>query len=146
MKRLVRLLSVLTLILGCAVSFFAPQAAQAATLKFVSFQSAPILAVEGTALRQNRADAKLAEVYGEKVDLNNTNVRAFQRYPGFYPTLARKLIDNAPYQKVEDVLNIQGLSDRQKQLLQANLDKFTASEVEAVFNEGDDRINNGIYR
>jgi photosystem II PsbU protein len=44
------------------------------------------------------------------------------------------------------VLNIPGLSDRQKQILQANLDHFTVTEQEAVFNEGDDRFNNGIYR
>jgi len=47
---------------------------------------------------------------------------------------------------VEDVLNLAKLSDKQKALLQANLDNFTVTEKASEFNEGDDRINNGIYR
>jgi photosystem II PsbU protein len=145
-KGLVRLLSVLTLIVGCAMFVVTPQTAHAATFKGITFQSIPVLAVEETQARQNRADERLAEVYGAKIDLNNTNVRAFQRFPGFYPTLARKLIANAPYKSVEDILGLDGLNSRQKDLLQENLDKFIVSNRESVFNEGDDRINNGIYR
>jgi photosystem II PsbU protein len=62
-----------------------------------------------------------------------------------YPTLAGKIIQNAPYEKVEDVLEIPGLSDRQKELLQANLDKFTVTEVDPTFVEGGDRYNPGVY-
>jgi photosystem II PsbU protein len=54
-------------------------------------------------------------------------------------------VDNAPYQSVEDVLEIPGLSDRQKELLQANLDKFAITKVDTTFVEGGDRYNNGIY-
>ncbi len=95
---------------------------------------------------RNPADAKLAQVYGKKIDLNNTNVRAFQKYPGLYPTLAGKIIQNAPYEKVEDVLKIKGLTERQKRILEANLDNFTVNPVETVYTEGFDRYNNGIYR
>jgi len=116
--------------------------AQAGSLQSFLVPQIPVLAIE----RQNRADAKLATEFGEKIDLNNTNVRAFQQYPGLYPTLAKKIIQNAPYGKVEDVLNLPGLSDGQKQLLQSNFDKFTVTELEPAFNEGDDRFNNGIYR
>ncbi|MEM7727194.1 MAG: photosystem II complex extrinsic protein PsbU [Cyanobacteria bacterium P01_A01_bin.45] len=94
----------------------------------------------------NRADAKLPDVYGDKIDLNNTNVRAFQQFPGFYPTLARKVIVNAPYEKVEDALEIKGLSKRQRSLLESHLEDFTVTKAEAFFNEGADRFNNGIYR
>lgn len=146
MKRLVRLLTMFSLVLGCLGWLSTPQIAQAADFNSIAFRSVPVLAVEGTQSLSNRADARLAEVYGKKIDLNNTNVRAFQKYPGLYPTLARTLIKNAPYDKVEDVLDIQGLSERQKQVLQANLDHFTVSEVEPAFTEGDDRFNNGIYR
>lgn len=146
MKRLVRLLTMFSLVLGCLGWLLTPQIAQAADFNSIAFRSVPVLAVEGTQSLSNRADSRLAEVYGKKIDLNNTNVRAFQKYPGLYPTLARTLIKNAPYQKVEDVLDIEGLSERQKQVLQGNLDHFTVSEVESVFTEGDDRFNNGIYR
>ncbi|MBD2198998.1 MULTISPECIES: photosystem II complex extrinsic protein PsbU [Calothrix] len=142
MKGLVRLLTVFSLLLGCWGWLGTTQSAQAASFNSLTLPQMPILAIE----KQNRADAKLATEFGKKIDLNNTNVRAFQQYPGLYPTLAKKIIKNAPYKNVEDVLNLPGLSDRQKQTLQANLDKFTVTEFEPAFNEGDDRFNNGIYR
>ncbi|MEA5503881.1 photosystem II complex extrinsic protein PsbU [Halotia wernerae UHCC 0503] len=142
MKVLVRLLTVFSLFLGCWGLLGTTQIAQARSFNSFAWPQVPILAFE----RQNRADAKLGTEFGKKLDLNNTNVRAFQQYPGLYPTLAKKILKNAPYQSVEDVLDLPGLSDRQKQLLQANLDNFTVTEFEPAFNEGDDRINNGIYR
>ncbi|MBW4556534.1 MAG: photosystem II complex extrinsic protein PsbU [Trichormus sp. ATA11-4-KO1] len=142
MKRLVRLLTVFSLLLGCWGWLGTTQIAQAANINSVTSWQVPVLAIA----RQNRADAKLGTEFGKKIDLNNTNVRAFQQYPGLYPTLAKKIIKNAPYQKVEDVLDLPGLSDRQKQLLQANLDNFAVTEFETAFNAGDDRVNNGIYR
>jgi photosystem II PsbU protein len=148
-KRLARLLMVLGLLLGCLgwpqeVIGFAMPAANAAQLSSV-FHTVPVLAVEAEVLR-NRADAKLGTEFGKKIDLNNTNVRSFRRYPGLYPNLAGKIVRNAPYNSVEDVLEIPGLSDRQKQILQANLDNFTVTDVESVFTEGDDRYNNGVYK
>jgi photosystem II PsbU protein len=79
---------------------------------------------------QNVVDQKLGSEYGRKIDLNNSNIDTFKRYPGLYPTLARAIIQNSPYEKVENVLDIAGLSDRQKDTLQANLEHFTVTEVE----------------
>jgi photosystem II PsbU protein len=141
-KGLARLLTVFSLLLGCWGWLGTTQIAQAASFNSFALPQVPILAIE----RQNRADKKLGTEFGKKIDLNNTNVRAFQQYPGLYPTLAKKIITNAPYKNVEDVLDLPGLSDRQKATLQANLDKFTVTELEPAFNEGDDRFNNGIYR
>lgn len=143
MKRLVRLLAVLGLLVGCLGWLGLPQSALASPLSNVSLQSSSLFIAE--APLRNRADAKLATEFGKKIDLNNTHVRAFRKYPGMYPTLAGKIIQNAPYEKVEDVLDIPGLSERQKELLQANLDKFTVSEAEDVFVEGGDRYNPGVY-
>ncbi|MFM5999798.1 MAG: photosystem II complex extrinsic protein PsbU [Dolichospermum sp.] len=142
MKGLVRLFTVLTLVLGCWGILGTTQTAQA--LSFNSFvgSQVPVLPLA----RQNKADQKLGTDFGKKIDLNNTNIAAFQKYPGLYPTLGSKIIKNAPYKKVEDVLNIPELSDEQKALLQANLDNFTVTEFDPEFNEGDDRFNNGIYR
>ena len=122
-----------------------PQTAQAGNINGV-FQSISVLAVEEGRFQQNQADRKLGTAFGKKIDLNNTNVRAFQRYPGLYPTLARKIVSNAPYEKIDDVFNIAGLSEHQKEVLQANLDHFTVTDVEPAYTEGDDRFNNGIYR
>lgn len=146
MKRLIRLLTMLSLLVGLMGWLGVPQPALAANASNFTWRSVPILAVESQATLRNRADAKLATEFGKKIDLNNTNVRSFQKYPGLYPTLAKKIIANAPYENVEDVLSIEGLSDRQKEILQANLDNFAVTEVESAFTEGDDRYNNGIYR
>lgn len=151
MKRLVRLLAVLVVLVGCFAGFGLPQRAIAsplpltygASLSNVTLQSLPVLLAD-VSLR-NTADDKLATEFGKKIDLNNTHVRAFRKYPGMYPTLAGKIVQNAPYQQVEDVLDIPGLSDRQKELLQANLDKFTVTEVDPTFVEGGDRYNPGVY-
>jgi photosystem II PsbU protein len=142
MKKLVSLLAVLTLIVG---SFgFMAQPVGALGLNGLSFnQASTILAVQGD--RRNEADEKLASDYGQKIDLNNANVRFFRQYKGFYPNLAAKIVKNAPYEKVEDVLNIPGLSETQKERLQANLENFTVTQPSSVFLDGDERLNNGNY-
>ncbi|MFO5491228.1 photosystem II complex extrinsic protein PsbU [Cuspidothrix issatschenkoi] len=142
MKGLVRLFTVLTLVLGCWGWLGTTDTVQAVSLNSFVGNQVSVLALA----RQNKADQKLATDFGKKIDLNNTNIAAFQKYPGFYPTLAQKIIKNAPYEKVEDVLSIPGLSEAQKERLTANFDNFTVTEYEPNFNEGDDRINNGIYR
>ncbi len=102
-----------------------------------------VLAAE-TQIR-NPADEVLGREYGKKIDLNNANVRLFRQYKGYYPTLAAKIVQNAPYDNVEDVLNIPDLSERQKELLSEHLADFTVTPPADVFNEGDDRYNPGIY-
>ena len=143
MKRFVRWLSVLSLLVGCLGWLGSPQPAIAVDLSRLALQPMPVLAAE--VAPRNAVDDKRA-VVGNKIDLNNTNVRAFMQYPGLYPTLARSIVKNAPYEKIEDVLDIPGLSDRQKETLQANFDKFTLSQPESALVEGGDRFNNGIYR
>ena len=146
MKRLARLVTVFSLLIGFWGWLGSQELAQAANLDAFTFNKAPIFAVDSSRVLRNRADDRLADVYGDKIDLNNTNIGAFQKYRGLYPTIAKKIISSAPYENVEDVLNIEGLSERQKQRLQKNLDNFIVTKKEAIFNAGDDRINNGIYR
>ena len=143
MKRLGRLLAVLGLVLGC-FAWAGDQSAIAATLSRIVLPSSSLLAVEAP-VRTNRADEKLATEYGKKLDLNYSAARDFREFRGLYPTLARVIIKNAPYEKVEEVLNISDLTEAQKKVLQANLDKFTVTEPESVFLEGDNRLNNGLY-
>jgi photosystem II PsbU protein len=94
----------------------------------------------------NVVDEKLGSEFGQKIDLNNSNIQTFTQYPGLYPNLARAILQNAPYENVEDVLDIPGLSDRQKATLKANLDHFTVTAVEKALVEGEDRYNPGIYK
>lgn len=148
MKRLFRWLSVLSLMLGC-LGWFSTQNAMAATgLHVDAMLHQPMIvaaAVEEESLR-NKVSDKLATEFGKKLDLNNTNVRAFRELQGMYPNLAGILVKNAPYQAVDDIFDIPGLTESQKSTLKANLDKFVVTDVEEALVEGDDRINNGIYR
>jgi photosystem II PsbU protein len=143
MKRLARLLTVLCLVIGCLGWLSVPQGAIAAELGRFTLPTPMLLAEDLPA--QNLVDQKLTTEFGKKIDLNNTNVRRFRAYRGMYPNLARKVVEHAPYDKVEDVLSIPGLSATQKELLQANLDKFTVTPPTQDLNQGDDRINNGVY-
>ena len=145
-KRLAHLVTVFSLLIGFWGLLGSHGVAQAANLNQFALNNTPILAVDSSRVLRNREDAKLADVYGDKIDLNNTNIGAFQRYRGLYPTLAKKIVFNAPYDSVEDVLNLEGLSERQKQRLQANMDNFTVNPPDEIFIDGDERINNGIYR
>ncbi len=117
--------------------------AQASNLSLTTWPYTSILAVESG--KVNKADRKLGEIGGKKLDLNNSPLRSFRKYRGMFPTIAAKIVDNAPYQKVEDVLEIPGLTENQKKLLEANLDKFTVTPPSDLFNEGDFRLNTGSY-
>lgn len=55
---------------------------------------------------RNPVEEKLESEYGQKIDLNNSNFLAFTKYQGLYPTLAGKIIDNAPYNNVDEVFGM----------------------------------------
>lgn len=137
-KKLASIIAAVLLVLG-SWGFAGVTSAQAADMNIFSLQSSSILAA-----RSNPADAKLGEIKG-KVDLNNSDVRDFRSLRGFYPTLASKIIQNAPYENVEDVLDIPGLTEKQLERLQANLDNFVVTDVADVMTSGDDRYNPGVY-
>ena len=120
MKRLFSLLTILGVLVGCLSGFSFPQPAAAQVLDNIHFRSVPILAED----YRNAIDDKLSTAYGSKLDLNNVNVTAFIQYPGLYPTIAGKIVSNAPYKSVDDVLNLPNLSDRELKILKANLKNF----------------------
>ena len=122
---------------------FMTQPSQALDFNGISQVNPSILAVKNS--RRNAADDLLGTEFGQKIDVNNSDIRDFRELRGFYPNLASIVIQNAPYENVEDVLNIPGLSNSQKERLQANLDQFSATPPADVFNEGDDRYNAGVY-
>jgi photosystem II PsbU protein len=131
MKTLARILAILTLVVGCFGFIGQSQA--------LPLPTSPILA------ELNAVDSMLTTDFGKKIDLNNSDIRDFRDLRGFYPNLAGKIIKNSPYDRVEDVLDISGLSETQKNRLQANLDNFTVTPPSKEFNEGGDRINPGVY-
>ncbi len=138
MKRFFGLLMALGLMFGSLVSH-----AQPAVAGMLNDGTALLAKVT---LPRNAIDDKLATEYGYKLDVNNTNVAAFRKYRGLFPTIAGKIIRNAPYENLEDILEIPGLSDVEKSRIQENMDIFTISPPNPALVEGDDRYNNGAYK
>ncbi|WP_299416102.1 photosystem II complex extrinsic protein PsbU [Acaryochloris sp. IP29b_bin.148] len=110
----------------------------------LNLQSGPTIVLADT--YRNPIDEKLGTDFGQKIDVNNTNVLAFMKYKGLYPTVAGKVVQNAPYSSVEEVLQIEGLTDPQKKVLQDNLGNFTISDPDPSLVGGQDRYNPGSYK
>lgn len=139
MQSFFRRLGLLSLVFASCLTFFGwSQPVNAAGL---NLQSAPVLAVT----YRNPVDAKLGTDYGQKLDLNNASVRVFTQYKGMYPTLAGKIVQNAPYSSVKDILSIPGLSDAEKQAINNNIDSFTVTDPDVALTSGGDRYNDGSY-
>ncbi len=143
MKRLVSLLIGIFMILGAWMGLGQTHPALAVGLNSASTGMIPLLAERPL---RNAVDAKLGTEYGAKLDLNNTNVQNFSKFPGLYPTLAGKIVQNAPFDRVEDVLDMPGLTEKQVEVLKANLDNFTVTPPDPALVEGADRFNNGVYK
>lgn len=122
MKRLIRWFSLLSLIIITGLGLFGWSQSVAAAI--YPHYPVPVLAAA-----TSPSDTEICPQFEQKIDLNNANIVAFQDCRGFYPTLATMIVKNGPYQKVEDVLKIPGLSDRQKALLKSQLKNFTVSEA-----------------
>ena len=76
------------------------------------------------------------------VDVNNANVRVYLKMPGLYPSVAGKIASNGPYNSVNDLYNIPGLSGKEKELIKKYESRFTAQKPSADYVI--DRINNGL--
>ncbi|WOD39516.1 photosystem II complex extrinsic protein PsbU [Nodosilinea sp. E11] len=143
MKQLVGLLVALAVLFGWVSSPAVAQPISGADLLNAPLEAMVWLAETSP---KNAVDAKLETEYGNKLDLNNANVQSFRKFPGLYPTLARKILLNAPYDDVEDVLDLPGLSEQQLNILRTNLDNFTVTVTDPALVEGADRFNNGVYK
>ena len=108
--------------------------------------SMTLLANAGGRELRNSVDDKLATEYGNKIDVNNTNIASFRKFRGLYPTIAGKVVSNAPYDSVEDILDIPDLGAVERDRLQKNIDIFTISAPDPALVEGADRFNNGVYK
>jgi photosystem II PsbU protein len=123
MKQVLRFLSVLGLLVITGLGLFGWAQPVWANSFQDRFQNQPIIAhAQQTEMLLSKGETLPVEC--DKIDLNNANISAFTDCQGFYPTLAQLIVENGPYQKVEDVLNIKGLNERQTKLLQQNLDRF----------------------
>ncbi|MEO0541544.1 MAG: photosystem II complex extrinsic protein PsbU [Cyanobacteria bacterium P01_A01_bin.105] len=140
MKGFFSLIAALGLVLS---ALFVPSAAYALPTTGL----APLLAnAGGVDDLRNNIDDKLSTEYGFKIDVNNTNVAAFAKYRGLYPTIGGKIVKNAPYDSLDEVLSIPGLSEIERKRIESNMDNFTISDPVPALVEGADRFNNGVYK
>ncbi|MEM6451843.1 MAG: photosystem II complex extrinsic protein PsbU [Cyanobacteria bacterium P01_D01_bin.105] len=155
MKRALKQLLTAVVAIGLVVSASILSAAQPVeAISFSTIANPAITSSAGSALLanaggkdlRNSVDDKLATEYGNKIDVNNTNIASFRKYRGLYPTIAGKVVSNAPYENVEDVLDIPNLSAIERDRLEKNMDIFTISAPDPALVEGADRFNNGVYK
>uniref|UniRef100_A0A7S0SS63 Photosystem II 12 kDa extrinsic protein n=1 Tax=Chromulina nebulosa TaxID=96789 RepID=A0A7S0SS63_9STRA len=81
---------------------------------------------------------------GDKIDLNNANIRAYLKLPGLYPTIAGKIVTSGPFKTVADLYNIPSLSNTEKDTLKKYEGKFLVLDPKPEYVL--DKINNGLYR
>lgn len=79
-----------------------------------------------------------------KIDLNNANIYEFRKIPGMYPTLGRIIVENAPYNSLDEVLAVKGLTSEQQAKIRDNADRFTLFKPDNSMQR--ERINNANYR
>ena len=65
----------------------------------------------------------------EKVEINSATVEQLQEVPGIGPTLAARIVDfreeHGPFERVEDLLNVQGIGERTLELMRPYLEVET---------------------
>ncbi|MFQ3680094.1 MAG: photosystem II complex extrinsic protein PsbU [Pseudanabaenaceae cyanobacterium] len=106
----------------------------------VSWHQPPVWAAN----LENLEETDFIKADNNRIDLNNANIASFRRLRGMYPTLAKILVQHAPYERIEDIFAIPELSERQKATLQSHLDQFTLRRPDNALNR--ERINNASYR
>ena len=96
------------------------------------------------ALAADLPDTSYIKADSSKIDLNNANIYQFRQVPGMYPTLGRIIVENAPYDSLDDVLAIKGLTADQQEKIRSNADRFALFKPDNSMQR--ERINNATYR
>ena len=78
------------------------------------------------------------------IDVNNANVRVYQKLPGVYPNAAGKIVSKAPYKSKEDMYSKAGFSAPEAAAVKKYDSNFIFLEPRPEYII--DNINNGLYR
>lgn len=79
-----------------------------------------------------------------QIDVNNANVRVYQKLPGVYPNAAGKIVTKAPYKSKEDMYAKAGFTAQEAANVKKYDSKFIFLEPKPEYQI--DQINNGLYR
>ncbi len=96
------------------------------------------------ALADELPDTSYIKADSSKIDLNNANIYQFRQIPGMYPTLGRIIVENAPYDSLDELLAVKGLTADQQEKIRSNADRFTMFKPDNSMQR--ERINNATYR
>merc|ERR1719217_1146445 len=79
-----------------------------------------------------------------QIDVNNANIRVYQKLPGVYPNAAGKIVSKGPYKSKEDMYVKAGFTAPEAAAVKKYDNKllFLEPKPEYVI----DQINNGLYR
>mmetsp|Transcript_12634 Transcript_12634/g.38667 ORF Transcript_12634/g.38667 Transcript_12634/m.38667 type:complete len:147 (-) Transcript_12634:178-618(-) len=102
------------------------------------------LGVPSSVLAEREYDGVAYLGGSEQIDVNNANIRVFQKYPGLYPNIGRLVVKYGPYKDVSQVFEIPELTSQQKETLKKYQDKLVALEPKPEYEI--DKVNNGLYR
>ena len=78
------------------------------------------------------------------IDVNNANVRVYQKLPGVYPNAAGKIVSKAPYKSKEDMYTKAGFLPAEAAAVKKYDANFIFLEPRPEYII--DNINNGLYR
>ena len=78
------------------------------------------------------------------IDVNNANVRVYQKLPGVYPNAAGKIVSKAPYKSKEDMYSKAGFTGPEAAAVKKYDANFLFLEPRPEYII--DNINNGLYR
>jgi len=78
------------------------------------------------------------------IDVNNANIRVYQKLPGVYPNAAGKIVSKAPYKGKEDMYAKAGFSTAEAAAVKKYDANFIYLEPRPEYII--DNINNGLYR
>ena len=78
------------------------------------------------------------------IDVNNANIRVYQKLPGVYPNAAGKIVSKAPYKGKEDMYSKAGFSSAEAAAVKKYDTNFIFLEPRPEYII--DNINNGLYR
>jgi len=62
-----------------------------------------------------------------KLDVNNSPVGDYMKYPGLYPTIGGKIANNGPYKSIDEALNLKLLTATEKAQLMKYKSEFVAT-------------------
>ena len=78
------------------------------------------------------------------IDVNNANIRVYQKLPGVDPNAAGKIVSNAPYKSTEELYTKAKLTGPEAAAVKKYDAKFIFLEPRPEYII--DNINNGLYR